>query len=385
MAPDITATIDPVEISGHILKNLSPVNGEATATGKYKAKIVGITAVCSDGANEYPLISGQTIPIFGSHVQVIIRAVDDRGLMAEYSEELQVLNYYSPGILSATAVRCDADGSDNDDGEYVRCQMAGMWYRLPDKSNVARAYVIVKRLGGSSIYGEPFDPEQTCVMGNGMVDKNAAWNAEFTLEDGLGGRARYTVQVPSGKVFMVWEPDKNAIGFGQRPEGSNRLQLGNDWELIYKGKTIDNAYQQKNLVTTVDESSDDKHYPSAAAVQRALEGVDPGIDPSMIPQIRMGTADYPALGAQASSVVDITFNQPFPDGYDVYVTAQPVPETAVIHYGFVVCLCVSSTSSGCRIRVYNTRTSALSTGHAMVYMAVGIPGNGTRMMNLEGD
>jgi hypothetical protein len=129
--------------SGVYARNLSKIkftiNGASGAYGstitKYKIVYDGTT---------YNSSSATTGTIKNSGTRTVTATItDSRGRTASKSTTVSVLAYNSPSITSFSVRRCNADGSNNDMGEYIKVTYGGSMSNLNSK-NTATVYLDTK-------------------------------------------------------------------------------------------------------------------------------------------------------------------------------------------------------------------------------------------------
>ena len=108
---------------GAYVQNKSKLRIFLSATGAYSSTIKSYSTKILDKTYSGNNITSDIITASGS-VDVVVTVTDSRGRIGTTTKTVTVLPYSDPKITSFTAMRCDSDGTENDEGEYVKLAYA---------------------------------------------------------------------------------------------------------------------------------------------------------------------------------------------------------------------------------------------------------------------
>lgn len=154
--PSCTFTLDDItgvdDIYGSPVKGLSKIKATVTPKTAYSSPIDTIT-VEANGVkySGNPVTTGALTKSGTSRVTVTVR--DKRGRSGTNYYDMTVLDYGAPSVTALAVHRCDADGTNNDRGEYIKATFtADVWsmngkntasYRLRYKKTADSVYTTV--------------------------------------------------------------------------------------------------------------------------------------------------------------------------------------------------------------------------------------------------
>lgn len=144
IVPSITnvATSDPtgnLAKYGDYVQNKSQVKIDVTASGASGSTITAYKIVAN--GNTYTANNSTTEALKTSGTNTIsITVTDSRGRTATSSATISVLEYKSPTISTLKAVRCNADGTDNEEGDHFKATIEAAITALNDVN--AKSFVL---------------------------------------------------------------------------------------------------------------------------------------------------------------------------------------------------------------------------------------------------
>lgn len=164
---------------------------------------------------------------------------DSRGRTASTTGTITVTAYSRPAITSSALTRCNADGAADDSGTYFSYTPVFTWseigantitltvtYREGTTGDVQTAYT------GGAVSG------QTILGGDGSLDETKSYQIGITLSDSIN-TVSGTKMLPSASIYLDMQP--NRLGVGCYAESDKRVKLADDWDLIYKGNTLEDV------------------------------------------------------------------------------------------------------------------------------------------------
>lgn len=196
---------------------------------------------------------------------------DKRGRSGSVAVYLDVLAYSKPVVSKLTVHRCDADGTENDQGNYVRVTFSAAISDLGGK-NLAQ-YVLKYRPDSTTQYTEIEMTElaSTYTVSNFSylfpADANSTYDVVVTVTDNHGTATRAT-SASTAFTLINCHPSGTGMGVGKVSEKENTLEVGLDAD--FQGPTFGKVYGLSTL-TAIPESSDINTYltPGAFAVRSA--------------------------------------------------------------------------------------------------------------------
>lgn len=162
---------------------------------------------------------------------------DSRGRTATKTLSITVKAYQKPSITSVTTSRCDASGAVTQSGTYIRAVCNYAWTSVG--SNARTLKIEYRPSGGawSTAYTGTPASGAAQVFGEGGISVQKSYEVRYTLADSLYSTTA-TAKVPTGYVYMRWDPPNNRFGFGCYPEGNNRLQIADGWDIYHRGRML---------------------------------------------------------------------------------------------------------------------------------------------------
>lgn len=156
-------------------------------------------------------------PLLTAAGQITYRCyvVDSRGMQsAPVSCTIDVEAYQKPQ-LSATAHRCDADGTPNVDGTYLLVQ-ATFSASSVGGNNTAQASAAFRRSTDASFGGEtPLQSGIASIIGGGTIDQAQSFTVRVTVTDLLEGETTYTLFVAPSFRLMNANAALGGVAFGR--------------------------------------------------------------------------------------------------------------------------------------------------------------------------
>ncbi len=239
----VTPSIGGFTVTGNNLKWNLYLAGISTAT----LKMTGVAGAQGSAITRYRIEGGgfaadaaslTTGTLSAGTLTFTATVWDSRGRTARKTLSVTVQAYQKPSITSAKTSRCNASGTVSESGTYLRAVCSYSWTSVGSNARTLR---IEYRPSGTSAWTSAYSgtPESGAaqVLGGGGISVQQSYEVRYTLSDSIASTTAIS-KVPTGYVYMRWDPPNNRFGFGCYPEGSNRLQIADGWDIYHKGRML---------------------------------------------------------------------------------------------------------------------------------------------------
>lgn len=240
--PGLTVALEDItgvdDIYGSPVKGLSRIKITPTITPAYSSEIASCT-ITANGAtyNATSATTGFLATAGSSKVTVTVK--DKRGRTNSWSYTMTVLDYSAPTVSALSVHRCDADGTENDQGEYIEVIFSAAISSMSGKNTAAFALKYKKSTAAS------YTTATLNILANAYAvtnysyifkaDESSSYNVEVTATDRHSSAGRAT-SASTAFSLMDLHPSGTGVRWGGVAELENTFQ--NDLEL----KQVGNSY-----------------------------------------------------------------------------------------------------------------------------------------------
>lgn len=199
-----------------------------TPTTAYGAQIVNIS-VKADNVTYYGGDVTTNAVMSTGTLTITTTVTDARGRTASASTSVNVLAYTAPAIGLLKVHRCNADGTENAQGEYVQVTFSSQITALNNK-NVAD-YTLEYKKSADTTYtqADVSGNDGTYILSGATAifaaDTGSSYDIRFIARDAFHSSKRETV-VSTAFVLMHFNKSGNAIAFGKISEEENVFEFG---------------------------------------------------------------------------------------------------------------------------------------------------------------
>ena len=160
---------------------------------------------------------------------------DSRGFTVTKSKKITVRDYSAPSIKVKSVLRCDANGTPNTAGTYVRAVIETAFSSINGKNQPVITYKY-KKINGSYT-GEIRVNGGTCILGDGNILNSSSYTLAFGVTDVITKQAVFIERsIPSTDIpFNIGKGGKKAA-FGCYAENENQLTVA--WQLNPTGGIV---------------------------------------------------------------------------------------------------------------------------------------------------
>lgn len=207
----------------------SQLRVKTNASGSYSSwitscKITGIDNITYWGTE----ITSSTLVNSGTKT-ITILVTDSRGRTASTTKTYTCIAYSNPSISSANAVRCNEDGTSNDDGEYIKYTFKGTISSINNKNS--KTYKVGYKLSTSDTYtyitieNDSYSIDKTdIVIPNVTFSNNNSYNIQLLIQDKYMSVAQ-NISVGTGFVLMNFNKSGKAMAIGKKSEAEDNEKL----------------------------------------------------------------------------------------------------------------------------------------------------------------
>ncbi len=230
--PTASLTLEDVngidDIYGSPVQGLSKIKITVNTTPAYSSPIASY-AVTADGASFTTATATTEILKTSGSSPVKATVKDKRGRSGTASYTMNVLAYTPPSISKLTVLRCNADGTENDQGDYVKITFSAAitslsskntaTYTLKYKKSTATSFTDLALTAYKNVY--------TVTNGSTIIaaDSNSSYDFELVAADRHGSASR-TTSASTAFTLMNWGANGTSMAIGKVAEKSNSLEIG---------------------------------------------------------------------------------------------------------------------------------------------------------------
>lgn len=228
------AVTDPTSYSGRFggfVKDLSKFKVVVTPTTSYGSSIASYKTVIN-GVTYSTSSSFTTNEIeYSGDVTITTTVTDKRGRSGSATKKVSVLNYSAPVISKLSVKRCNEDGSENDQGEYIQVSFSASATDIANEGLNITDYLLKYKKSSESSYTENTldDLDGIYSLNNRAVifpaDSGSSYDIEFSVFDGVKTAKRATT-ASTGFTLMHWNALGNGMGIGKVSEIPEVLDIG---------------------------------------------------------------------------------------------------------------------------------------------------------------
>lgn len=308
----------------YFVRNVSAVQAafdedKVDLSGLFGAAIAAFSlTVGGETVSDSPYRSG---PLAGACI-VTCTVTDTRGHSASESFPLVPLDYLPPQLTGVSAVRCRADGTEDEDGTCVRLRASAARVTLGGKNVSNYVRVEARQAGGdweqvyehiSAIASNPAAGTGTVgpayrdqeggkavnnrrltdsldllipKLGSSAFAADRAYELRLTVWDSLSS-AVVTVPVPRSAWVMKFRSDGNGVAFGKAPSKDKVLEIPSDWDIL---RSSESAFSKLAAHTTTISShgtSISKLESAVSTLQSTVKTLQTNL--SAIPKVQRGS------------------------------------------------------------------------------------------------
>lgn len=230
--PSCSLTLDDVagidDIYGSPVKSLSRIKASVKATLAYSSPIQSYNISIDGASYSEAEITTDVLKNAGtSRVTATVR--DSRGRVGTTYFDMNVQNYTAPVIPELIVRRCNADGTENDQGEHSQTTFSAALTSLNSKNTAA--YTLRYKKTGASAWTEVALTalnNKYSVTDHVVVfpaDGNSSYDVEIVARDRHGTATRAT-SLSTAFTLMNWGANGTSMGIGKVAEAANTLEVG---------------------------------------------------------------------------------------------------------------------------------------------------------------
>lgn len=230
--PSASLTLDDItgvdDIYGSPVQSLSKIKVKVNTTKAYSSPIASYL-VTANGVQYTTEESTTDVLTKAGDSPVTATVKDKRGRSGSASYTMKVLAYTPPVISSLTVRRCDEDGTENDQGEYVQVRFGATvtslsskntaTYTLKYKKTTTTTWTTVTLTAYANVYS----------VSNGSAifaaDSNASYDVELTVADRHNSASRIT-SASTAFTLINWGANGTSMAIGKVAEKANAVELG---------------------------------------------------------------------------------------------------------------------------------------------------------------
>lgn len=223
---DVTGVKDiygsPVQGLSKLKITVNPTLAYGSPIDSYTIKVNGAT---------YTTKEATTNVLKSDSFSVVVSVKDKRGRTGARSYSMAALPYSRPSISKLTVHRSDADGTENDQGEYIRVLFSATVTALNNKNTAE--YAIRYKKTTDTTYTEVPDVDlltDYTVSNRAYVfpaDVNTSYDVEVEAKDRHNTSTRAT-SASTAFVLMSWGADGTSIGVLKVAERPGAVDVGGD-------------------------------------------------------------------------------------------------------------------------------------------------------------
>lgn len=233
---------------GVYVKGKSKLNVTITGTPKYGTTISNYSSSANGGT--YNTSTYTTNELTGSG-EVRASVTDKRGFASDVAtSSYTVVDYSAPKITTATAIRCDSDGTPNDEGTYIKYNFVGSISPVSNK-NAKTFRLKWKPKNGSDTTVGTWTDSYTCNKTGVLSGFSITTEYVFTFEaiDQFNSIST-TTEVGTVADIFNFNPDGESLavgGISQRSQGENVQDVYKITE-FHKSVVFDNYITNNQFV-----------------------------------------------------------------------------------------------------------------------------------------
>lgn len=248
--PKCTMTLEDVtgwdDVYGSPVQGLSKIKITVNPSLAYSSPISAYS-ISLDGTKytTATATSGALKTAGQSPVSVTVK--DKRGRTGSTSYTMSVQAYNLPNVSKLAVHRCNADGVETEQGEYIKATFSASITSL-NKKNTATYKLRYKRTTESTFTQVALTSLANVYTLTDSVyvfaaDSNSSYDVEIEAADRHGTATRST-SASTAFTLMNWGEDGTSMGIGKVAEKSNTLQIALDVEFLgkVKGAIFDAVY-----------------------------------------------------------------------------------------------------------------------------------------------
>lgn len=253
--PTCSITLEDInnidDIYGSPVQALSQIKVTVNATLAYSSPIASYS-IQIDGKNYNTKTATTEVLRTAGDSPVTVKVVDQRGRSATASYTMKVQAYTAPSIPQLVVHRCDANGTENPQGEYVKATFDAVVTSLNSKNTAT--YTLRYKKSTEDDYTEYVFTafkniytlsDKTHIF---AADANHSYDVGLVAADRHNTTSRYT-SASTAFTLINWGQDGTSMAIGKVAEKANTLEIALDVEFIGKvsGAIFDAIYPVNSI------------------------------------------------------------------------------------------------------------------------------------------
>lgn len=224
------------------IDNVVPSSWGVYVKGKSKAKLTinGATGIYNSTISKYSISGDGYSSTTQSFTTNVLRSsgtvtftgtiTDSRGRVASKTVSCSVVDYSPPTITEFDVVRCTSNGTDNDEGTYVKVTPK-FTYSLVNNKNTLTCKLYYRKIGVTSWTEETasISSGSSVIIGNNSISPNSSYEVKLTIADTFETIEKI-ISIPTAKTTLDFRNGGNGLAIGKVSE-SDGLEV--DWESFY--------------------------------------------------------------------------------------------------------------------------------------------------------
>lgn len=216
---------------GEYIQGISTFKVNVTGTTSYGASISSYSTTANGKTYTTRSFTTGVITSSGSN-SITATVTDKRGRKGSFTSKITVLPYSAPIITKMSAVRCNSDGTENDQGDHIKVVFRYKAYPLNNK-NVMNAVQVKYKKTSSTIYTAINDETDYTSIYEPTGDityifaaaTGSSYNVQVYVKDAFKSTT-HTTSVSTGFTLMHWKANGKGMAIGKISEKDDTLEVG---------------------------------------------------------------------------------------------------------------------------------------------------------------